>query len=46
LYSWDWLHKLCHEKEALWQTYQEKLATTLDASQGEGVVRFVPHQPH
>lgn len=45
LYSWDWLHKLCTEKEALWQHYQEKTASTLDSSRGEGVVRFVPRQP-
>lgn len=42
LYSWDWLHKLCQEKDALWQSYQEKLKNTLDTASGEGVVRFVP----
>lgn len=42
LYSWDWLYKLCHEKEALWQAYHEKIANTPDPSKGEGVVKFVP----
>lgn len=42
IYSWDWLYKLCMEKDALWQAYQEKVANTLDTARGEGVVRFVP----
>lgn len=40
LYSWDWLQELCRNREALWQTYQERLATTPDPSLS--VVRFVP----
>ncbi len=42
LYSWDWLYKLCHEHDALWQAYQEKLASTPDPAAIDGVVRFVP----
>lgn len=42
LYSWDWLHKLCHEHDALWQSYQAKLASTPDPAAIDGVVRFIP----
>ena len=40
LYSWDWLQELCRNHEALWQTYQQRLASTPDPSLS--VVRFVP----
>lgn len=26
LYSWDWLHELCQDRDRLWQAYREKLA--------------------
>ena len=48
LYSWDWLQQLCHNHDALWRAYQDKLAATPDPAPaaGEGVVRFVPAKPH
>lgn len=42
LYSWDWLRKLCLEKEALAQEYRQKLLDEPDPASGVGVVRFVP----
>lgn len=43
LYSWDWLHHLCHDQAALWQAYQDKLATQPDPALRP--VRFVPPKP-
>lgn len=42
LYSWDWLHKLCSEKDTLWQQYQQKLLDEPDPASGISVVRFIP----
>lgn len=45
LYSWDWLHNLCLQKETLWQAYQDKrsaVATSPESAGKPSVVRFVP----
>ncbi|HEX4869243.1 MAG TPA: DUF971 domain-containing protein [Moraxellaceae bacterium] len=27
LYSWDWLHELCMDRDRLWQAYRDKVAS-------------------
>lgn len=45
LYSWDWLLELCHNREALWGAYREKVAALPARAAATGAtsaVRFTP----
>lgn len=45
LYSWDWLHELCQDRDRLWQEYEAKRAqhpTRMTSPASSQPVGFVP----
>lgn len=44
LYSWDWLHELCMQREHLWRIYKERVAAqpAMNDTAKTSAVLFIP----
>ena len=45
LYSWDWLHSLCRDREALWQAYRDKVAALPPTAGHAGIGKAATYTP-